>query len=258
MSKTHPSLPSIEEIHASNDILYELGTVKVVRIGDKVVKYGDRVQLGESDTMKFVANKTSIPIPEVFGAFEHEGKVYICMSRVDGRCLDDCLSELKTDEIMSIASELSGFVTQLRTIEGANYIGSLHGGPCRDHLWNYNEDLPRGPFESESQLNDTLTALYHDRYQGNFNTFLRSLYRDNHCIVFTHGDLTPRNIMVSEGRIVAIIDWEFAGWYPEYWEYVKSLYGDSWRTNWPLFIDKLFPSYHYELMVHNILYAALT
>ena len=258
MLETHQRLPSIEEIHSSNDILYKLSTVKVVRVGDKVIKYGDQVQVAEADSMKFVANRTSIPIPKVFRTFNHEGKVYICMERVGGRCLDDCLSELKDDEIMSIAEELGGFVTQLRAIEGGDYVGSLHGGPCGDHLWNYNEDLPRGPFKDESQLNDTLTALYLDRYPGNFSTFLRSLYRDNHRIIFTHGDLTLRNIMVSEGRIVGIIDWEFAGWYPEYWEYVKSLYGDSWQTKCPLFIDKLFPSYRYELMLHNILYAALT
>lgn len=45
----------------------------------------------------------------------------------------------------------------------------------------------------------------------------------------THGDLHPRNIMVfwedddkgSAGaargiRVTAVLDWEFAGWYPEY------------------------------------------
>jgi thiamine kinase-like enzyme len=31
----------------------------------------------------------------------------------------------------------------------------------------------------------------------------------------THGDLLPRNILVINGRIVALIDWAFSGWYPE-------------------------------------------
>ncbi|KAK4138974.1 hypothetical protein BT67DRAFT_438274 [Trichocladium antarcticum] len=31
--------------------------------------------------------------------------------------------------------------------------------------------------------------------------------------VFTHGDIAPRNIMVDEsGRILALLDWEHAGW----------------------------------------------
>lgn len=44
-------------------------------------------------------------------------------------------------------------------------------------------------------------------------------------IVFTHGDIAARNILVRDGRIVAIVDWEFAGWYPEYWEYVFTMRG---------------------------------
>ena len=65
---------------------------------------------------------------------------------------------------------------------------------------------------------------------------IRESLRADHRIVMTHGDLHPRNIMVSwedggEGgvaaaenvRVTTIIDWEFAGWYPEYWEFVKAL-----------------------------------
>ncbi|KAK4133228.1 hypothetical protein BT67DRAFT_443146 [Trichocladium antarcticum] len=44
-------------------------------------------------------------------------------------------------------------------------------------------------------------------------------------IVFTHGALHPRNIIVSTGpnpRVVSIIGWEQAGWYPAYWELCKA------------------------------------
>lgn len=30
--------------------------------------------------------------------------------------------------------------------------------------------------------------------------------------------------MIKNGRVAAIIDWEMAGWYPEYWEYAKAFY----------------------------------
>ena len=35
---------------------------------------------------------------------------------------------------------------------------------------------------------------------------------------FTHEDLGMHNILVEGGKITAIIDWEYAGWYPEYWD----------------------------------------
>lgn len=54
---------------------------------------------------------------------------------------------------------------------------------------------------------------------------IRATMRDDHGVVFTHGDLAPRNIMVSDdASITGIVDWEDAGWYPEHWELVKALY----------------------------------
>ena len=51
---------------------------------------------------------------------------------------------------------------------------------------------------------------------------------DTGSVHFTHGDLTLGNIIVSGEsglqRVVGVIDWEQAGWYPEYWEYSKMLY----------------------------------
>ncbi|KAJ3864462.1 hypothetical protein EV359DRAFT_355, partial [Lentinula novae-zelandiae] len=41
-------------------------------------------------------------------------------------------------------------------------------------------------------------------------------------IVFTHGDITRRNLLVDDNaKVVGIIDWEQAGWRPAYWEKVK-------------------------------------
>jgi aminoglycoside phosphotransferase (APT) family kinase protein len=42
------------------------------------------------------------------------------------------------------------------------------------------------------------------------------LPRSEHS-VFTHADIAPRNVMVDEQKnITGILDWESAGWYPEY------------------------------------------
>ncbi|CAD0038806.1 unnamed protein product [Aureobasidium pullulans] len=50
--------------------------------------------------------------------------------------------------------------------------------------------------------------------------------------VFTHADLNPSNILVRGEEVVGIIDWEFAGWYPHYWEYTSAWFGNLVRTGW--------------------------
>lgn len=69
---------------------------------------------------------------------------------------------------------------------------------------------------------------------------------------FTHGNLRPPNILIDDtGRVCALIGWESAGWYPEYWEYVQmcqntdlnSLAGEEWlemmKTVVPKYEDEL-------------------
>ena len=47
--------------------------------------------------------------------------------------------------------------------------------------------------------------------------------------VFAHGDLGPHNILwdTKRAEIAAIIDWEFSGWFPEYWEYTRAYFGPA-------------------------------
>jgi hypothetical protein len=52
--------------------------------------------------------------------------------------------------------------------------------------------------------------------------FVKAMPRHERQIVLTHGDLLLRNILVRDAKVLAILDWEMAGYFPEYWEYVKS------------------------------------
>ncbi|KAJ3810405.1 hypothetical protein EV368DRAFT_85124 [Lentinula lateritia] len=52
-------------------------------------------------------------------------------------------------------------------------------------------------------------------------------------IVFTHGDITRRNLLVDDNaKVVGIIDWEQAGWRPAYWGKVKICFGGNTGSDW--------------------------
>ncbi|KAF3940906.1 hypothetical protein ABW19_dt0201546 [Dactylella cylindrospora] len=109
------------------------------------------------------------------------------------------------------------------------YIGSLNHSPLTDHRI---ATIPYGPFPSipswlncEYLLGYVLRARPPEVYNRLYSSLTR---RGPSCrIVFTHSDLTPRNILVDgeTGRITGIIDWDSAGWNVEWWEGVKGVYG---------------------------------
>ncbi|KAI0483120.1 hypothetical protein GGR56DRAFT_623020 [Xylariaceae sp. FL0804] len=54
------------------------------------------------------------------------------------------------------------------------------------------------------------------------------MHRSAHDILFTHGDISMRDLLVdAHGRLSGIVDWEMAGWYPGYWEYMKAPFGTT-------------------------------
>jgi thiamine kinase-like enzyme len=78
------------------------------------------------------------------------------------------------------------------------------------------------------------------------------MYRTDHEIFFTHADLNLRNILVKDGRISAIVDWENAGWFPEYWEYTKCHFGVRFTKRWLKMLEDVFENkYEAELAIER-------
>ncbi|EPS39398.1 hypothetical protein H072_6824 [Dactylellina haptotyla CBS 200.50] len=108
------------------------------------------------------------------------------------------------------------------------YIGALHNQPLTDHRI---ATIPYGPFESVgSWLNCEYLLGYVARARPRDvrDRLERELTKkeDVH-VVFTHSDLTPRNVLVDKktGRITGIVDWDSTGWCVDWWEGVKGVYG---------------------------------
>lgn len=183
--------------------------------------------MAEAAALRFVRDKTSVPVPEVYDAYMRKDKPdcgAIFMEYIEGETLHDVWGNLEDAQKDSIITQLKEYMEQLRAIKG-DFIGSVDGTYCEDQIFSDNRGA-YGPFKDEEGFRQgCINAMYENRrnfWSETVAGFIRAL--PPAAIVLTHNDLCPRNIIVREGQIVAIIDWELAGFYPEYWEYVKAWY----------------------------------
>ncbi|KAL4875144.1 kinase-like protein [Aspergillus karnatakaensis] len=207
------------------EVLHSLFARKVVRIIDSlVVKYGPNLRPSEGETLRFIADNTTIPVPKL-----HE-------VRRNG----DKVTAIVMDYKDFVAEQLRSYVLQLRELKGdGKYIGSLGGGKA---IIGYIARLEGGPFESEEEFNQFVLSDLLRGIPDLMRHYAKYALTTGHEIVFTHADLAPRNIMVDDtGRVTGIIDWEESGWYPEYWEHNKAMRDFKPMPNWPEYLARIVP-----------------
>jgi hypothetical protein len=181
--------------------------------------------------------------------------LYLVMEYLSGKCLKHVWTELEESDKLSIASELHTLCNQMRALPSPGYIGNLSKGPVPHHFfWTMTPDrLINGPFESSAEVGLALAMHSQQNWATNNRRgfvsewFARHLQTalGSHKSVFTHADLHPQNIIVREkvsgsGEnqkrcyiVSGVVDWESAGWYPDYWEYAGSFVDFDWRDDWP-------------------------
>lgn len=142
-----------------------------------------------------------------------------------------------------MAEDLRSWIAELRLIKGnkdSKYaITNATRGSCLDYRISGNRV---GPFPSEKEFSESLCL----------GALPGLMHRTDHKIVFTHADLNMRNIIVEDGRITGIVDWENAGFFPEYWEYTKCHFGVRISKRWPKMIDAAFGNkYEAELGIER-------
>ncbi|KAI1383784.1 kinase-like domain-containing protein [Hypoxylon trugodes] len=205
-----------------------------------VLKWSDGTSLDEVSSMCAI-RRAGIPAPLVISYGEHASTpwapISILMTRIPGPELADVYKFLDPDKRQQIVSEIHAMLKTIRSWPNPweKRIYSLSGGPIRS-IRVPNHSL--GPFESESELNDYLisTASLHGfKSTEDFENALavaKKMQALSHPIVFTHGDFALHNILVYDGHVSGFIDWETAGWYPDYWEFTTPLRWTATNHEW--------------------------
>ncbi|CAK7227413.1 hypothetical protein SCUCBS95973_006534 [Sporothrix curviconia] len=208
--------------------------------------------INEQAALQLVHQHTNIPVPRPLDLVSDAHMSYLLMTRAPGIRLGACIDVLGDDEAELLSRDLQQCLDEIRSIprqtqqenagEGAAAAQSISicgvlGGPLYDHrvymgmgTTEEAQSLFKGPFENEDEFNKALQT----------NALPGLAHRSGHRIVFTHGDLNMRNILMRNGRLSAIVDWENASWCPEYWDYTKAHFVTKLKKRWLRIVDDAF------------------
>ena len=214
----------------------------------KIVKTGHWVHLTEGATMKYLAENTTIPVPKVYCSFLRNNRAYIVMERIQGEELPRARKSLSKDSLEGVFVQLRQIIQELRSLTPPPGTGveSCVGASL------YDSRIPRGnprfgPFKTIQEFHfwlrrdlkpEDLKDREKDQDWHDLQEMMSLQDGPWSSLKFTHCDLNPFNILVREGKVVGIIDWEFSGWYPHYWEYTSAWFGNVIRTEWQDMLDR--------------------
>ena len=137
--------------------------------------------------MVFIQEKTNIPVPTLHCSFEDDDAVYLIMENVEGMSM----SELGNEQRPIVQQELEEHIKTMQSLRSSRI-----GGPSGIVLVPYRATLhsPRDQWSPKKSDSDEF--------------------------VFCHNDLSQQNVIVDPNtlKIKAILDWEYAGFYPEWFE----------------------------------------
>ncbi|WEW55213.1 hypothetical protein PRK78_000642 [Emydomyces testavorans] len=217
------------------------------------IKYGSHIQLSEASTMRYIAKHTSIPVPKVFCAFEHNGFTYILMERICGDKLGHGWVTRSEKSKATVIAQLKQMIQEMRSLSAPEGCGimNVNGGPLYDCRLP-GPSLLFGPFRTVQDFHSHLRGgIYWD---PKLDVELQELivrHQADWPLVFTHGDLSSLNILACGDKVVGIIDWETAGWYPAYWEYTTACYVNPQNSFWRDEIDKFLDPMPEELVMEK-------
>lgn len=193
-----------------DEFIYRQVVLQPNQLIKKSVRIGHSNLEAEKDTLELIMRKTRIPVPRVHQYYRSAEFEHLMIDRILGITLEKAWPTLLLGEREAIADQVAHFIYELRQMQSPTVQAAiLHRQPLRVGIADAT-DLSLEKFK-DLIFTPQIAAYVQDRssaFQGQPN-------------VFTHGDLDWSNIMVVDGQVSGIIDWELAGYFPPYWEWVR-------------------------------------
>ncbi|KAI0326162.1 kinase-like protein [Cubamyces sp. BRFM 1775] len=198
-----------------------------------VVKVTVENMEAEARTIALVRARTTIPVPKVHRAFEHKGHRYLVMDYVHGGTLDSLWDNLSPWQKLRIAFTLRNYVRQLwrirtpqieQQVPGPITDDPTHPLPC--YTPSLGEYLAPA-FTSRDDFRDWMNGRYRVGEYMIKRRMHQDLFDDSEPLVFVHGDLCLRNMILGADGRLWLIDFGCSGVYPRWFEAYSSRDGDQ-------------------------------
>lgn len=202
------------------------GRAKVYRLEKGLLmKESPWTRSSESAAMQYIRDYTpSVPVPTVYLTDFSNTKGTIFMEEISGSDLEVIWPRLSHSQKSQACLETWNLIKALRKIpkpkdlpSTAAFYTTVDGSPMHPHyalLGKSDEPLPKEVLKNDDALRNFILQRY--RKFGGSDKSVKSDFPRSKAAVFTHGDIQPKNIMVSkEGHVLSLIDWEAAGFMPD-------------------------------------------
>lgn len=208
----------------------------------------DTSHANQARAMDLVERHTQIPAPRTIDVISTPKLSFLLMTRAPGTPLGHLLIYMSDAEIAQLVQDLRRCLWQMVAIPNPFSpqwaICSAHGEGCFDFRLNGSTRVDNIRFKSEAEFNEFLLSEVPESEREQATRTLSIIHR----IYFTHGDLNMRNILIDKGKLSGIVDWENAGWLPEYWDYTKIHFTTRLTRRFlDDVVEKVFPDYSKEL-----------
>jgi aminoglycoside phosphotransferase (APT) family kinase protein len=217
--KTYPS--GVQLLHRScNRRIWSLGSMVVCKespITPAETPFDDHA------IYEFIEDKTTIPVPSVISEWvDTDNNIHFAIKeKIPGESLDQLWPTMSWEDKERMADETAEYLRQLRGLTSP-YCGRVEEtGVVDQMLFNCQYPEPQGPFRTQDELWKAMVATLKGQIPKKALDRLRSQMPDCGPWTYTHGDLSLGNIIVEKGKVVGLIDWEWSGYFPVWWEYAK-------------------------------------
>ncbi|KAL1888327.1 hypothetical protein Cpir12675_006216 [Ceratocystis pirilliformis] len=250
-------LPLSTRLRLGRTYFKSLGPIVVQVSAHRIIK--GPCYLCELEALLYVRKHNTISVPKVYRTYPaSKGRIYIEMDLVEGVNLAELWLKmgLADDTKAAIMADLHDAVAQLRSLPPPTQQDIVASASAKEGLSDGRiEPETFGPFASHDAFHTFLRGgIPIETTQKTCGDSVFQVHSRHYKTHFTHADLVPRNIIISNGRIAAIVDWGFAGWYPEYWEYTKIHFDAFILLEWYKAVKEAIPRYDAELAAERALW----